>query len=314
MTEHEKEIREFGNKDDFWLFGYGSLIWKPPPHYDKRIPGYIEGYVRRFWQTSEDHRGTPEAPGRVATLIDRSHWETLTDHHAPTERVWGAAYHIPASRVPEVRAYLDIREINGYSIQFTPFHPAPFTATISSPPSSPSFLDLQHRIPSHNTSALGNGAQDRASADGASKPTRHKQTLSISMSTTISATTEPSGLPIRCLVYIGLPENPQFLGPQDPDVLARRILSSRGPSGENKEYLYMLERSLLELSKDSGDSHVSDLVRRAREIENEELEREGYDRVLEEEGLVGVVERKMEVGVPLHRVGSTEEQEEVEHS
>ncbi|CAZ84462.1 unnamed protein product [Tuber melanosporum] len=28
---------------EFWLFGYGSLIWKPPPDYDRRVPGYIKG-------------------------------------------------------------------------------------------------------------------------------------------------------------------------------------------------------------------------------------------------------------------------------
>ncbi|KAK8164159.1 ChaC-like protein [Phyllosticta citrichinensis] len=206
--------------EDFWLFGYGSLIWKPPPHFDERVPGYIEGYVRRFWQVpltrphSQDHRGTPEAPGRVATLIDRAHWETLTDHvrhNAPVERVWGAAYHIPSRHAAEVRDYLDIREINGYSIQYTPFHPAP-------------------------------------TADN------------------------PKPSPIHCMVYIGLPENPQFVGPQDPQALAEHILKSKGPSGENKEYLYMLETALLGLSPESGDDHVTDLLRRCREIEARAIE------------------------------------------
>ncbi|KAI6893647.1 hypothetical protein KC334_g12648, partial [Hortaea werneckii] len=118
---------------DLWLFGYGSLIWKPPPHYDLRVPGYIEGYVRRFWQASQDHRGTPEAPGRVATLIDRTLWETLTDQHpSAPPRVWGAAYRIPSPRVAEVKEYLDIREINGYSIQYTPFN-----SSVSQPPPPP---------------------------------------------------------------------------------------------------------------------------------------------------------------------------------
>jgi cation transport regulator ChaC len=126
--------------------------------------------------------------------------------HEPTERVWGAAYHIPSSKVAQVRSYLDIREINGYSIQFTPFQPS---------------------SPSHSS-------------------------------------------PIKCLVYIGLPENPQFLGPQEPGALARRILESRGPSGENREYLFNLEEALLGLSAESGDWHVSDLVARCREIEERE--------------------------------------------
>jgi hypothetical protein len=105
------------------------------------------------------------------------------------------------------------------------------------------------------------------------------------------------------LVYIGLPENPQFLGPQDPDALARHILKSKGPSGENREYLFMLEQALLDLSKDSGDAHVSDLVRRCREIEAHNA-REDVGGEDEEQG--------QGVGVPLHKVGSTEEQEEVE--
>ncbi|KAF1840382.1 ChaC-like protein [Cucurbitaria berberidis CBS 394.84] len=236
MADHQREIETFGSNDDFWLFGYGSLIWKPPPHYDQRIPGYIEGYVRRFWQASEDHRGTPEAPGRVVTLIDRAHWDTLTDHHEPTEKVWGAAYHIPSSKVAEVRTYLDIREINGYSIQFTPFHPAaPLTTTeisFSPPPPNPEPLISKGIKRSRTTSIQG----------------------------------EPN-TPIRCLVYIGLPSNPQFLGPQDPDALARKILESKGPSGENREYLFNLEGALKGLSRASGDAHVSDLVHRCRALE-----------------------------------------------
>lgn len=38
--------------------------------------------------------------------------------------MWGTAYRIEASHVAEVKEYLDIREINGYTIHYTPFHPA----------------------------------------------------------------------------------------------------------------------------------------------------------------------------------------------
>lgn len=105
-------------------------------------------------------------------------------------------------------------------------------------------------------------------------------------------------------MYIGLPTNPQFLGPQEPEELAKRILQSRGPSGENREYLYLLERGLLELSGESGDSHVSDLVVRCRRLEQEEGKAK--------EGESKNVEGQKGEGEHLHRAGSTEEQEEVE--
>ncbi|KNG89954.1 cation transport protein ChaC [Aspergillus nomiae NRRL 13137] len=75
-----------------------------------------------------DHRGTPENPGRVVTVIERGFWETLNDPLAQLEsssagRVWGAAYHIPASHAEEVHDYLDEREIDGYTVHYTPFYP-----------------------------------------------------------------------------------------------------------------------------------------------------------------------------------------------
>ncbi|OBA00818.1 gamma-glutamylcyclotransferase [Halomonas sp. G11] len=89
----------FDEHADLWLFGYGSLIWKADFAYLERQPAYITGWARRFWQASHDHRGTPEAPGRVATLI-----------RSPGAVCHGMAYRI----TPDVLGPLDVREKNGY--------------------------------------------------------------------------------------------------------------------------------------------------------------------------------------------------------
>jgi cation transport protein ChaC len=67
----------------------------------------------------------------VVTLIERSFWASLVDaHDSAPDRVWGVAYRIEAAHVAEVKDYLDIREINGYTIHYTPFHPADGSASI----------------------------------------------------------------------------------------------------------------------------------------------------------------------------------------
>ncbi|CAG8552836.1 15352_t:CDS:2 [Acaulospora morrowiae] len=100
---------------EYWVFGYGSLIWKPPPVYEERISGFIKGYVRRFWQGSVDHRGTEENPGRVVTLIPIEEWK-LHDHEDGI--TWGVAYRIHEKDVEDIKKYLDYREKNGYTIHY----------------------------------------------------------------------------------------------------------------------------------------------------------------------------------------------------
>lgn len=102
-TEHNRNRQDFSGIDSIWLFGYGSLIYKVDFPYLEKRPASIEGWARRFWQGSHDHRGTPEAPGRVVTLIEQ-----------PGAKCKGMAFRVS----PSVFEHLDVREKNGY-LRFT---------------------------------------------------------------------------------------------------------------------------------------------------------------------------------------------------
>ncbi|KAI0921368.1 hypothetical protein AcW2_006360 [Taiwanofungus camphoratus] len=101
------------------VFGYGSLIFKPPPHVIAQVPGFLKGYVRRFAQMSHDHRGTPENPGRAVTLVHNEDWEAFSgsDPFPHDDVVWGIAYTINPLYESEVRDYLDYREKDGYTLE-----------------------------------------------------------------------------------------------------------------------------------------------------------------------------------------------------
>jgi cation transport regulator ChaC len=89
----------FGDHDEVWLFGYGSLIYLVGFPYLEAKPASIHGWSRRFWQGSHDHRGTPENPGRVVTLIEEA--DAICG---------GLAFRVEVA----VFEQLDEREKNGY--------------------------------------------------------------------------------------------------------------------------------------------------------------------------------------------------------
>lgn len=92
-----------GARGPLWIFGYGSLIWRPDFPYLERRPARLHGWQRRFWQGSHDHRGVPDRPGRVVTLVEAG------DGHCD-----GMAYRVERETAERTFEVLDHREKNGY--------------------------------------------------------------------------------------------------------------------------------------------------------------------------------------------------------
>ncbi len=72
------------SEEPLYVFGYGSLVWRPGVEHVECHTLCLRGFRRAFHQGSTDHRGTPGAPGRVVTLVQE-----------PGAVTWGKALRLP---------------------------------------------------------------------------------------------------------------------------------------------------------------------------------------------------------------------------
>jgi len=82
---------------DLWVFGYGSLMWRPGFDHVESHRASLHGYHRSLCIFSHVHRGTPDVPGLVLGL-DRG------------GRCRGLAFRVEAGERDATLAYLRERE------------------------------------------------------------------------------------------------------------------------------------------------------------------------------------------------------------
>jgi glutathione-specific gamma-glutamylcyclotransferase len=81
-----------------WVFGYGSLIWRPGFTFMHSEPARLEGWHRSLCVLSHIYRGTPDCLGLVFGLDKGGHCN-------------GVAFEVAEADWPQTYAYLTDREL-----------------------------------------------------------------------------------------------------------------------------------------------------------------------------------------------------------
>jgi glutathione-specific gamma-glutamylcyclotransferase len=127
----ERTLDEWGGHDDLWIFGYGSLIWKPDFEFAERRPAKVHGWHRALKMWSRINRGTPERPGLVFGMLSGGCCQ-------------GMVFRIPKANGREVLAQLWAREMT-----LAVYDPKWLTCQTSHGPVEALAFTLSRKSPNH---------------------------------------------------------------------------------------------------------------------------------------------------------------------
>lgn len=94
----ERTLDDWGGQKDLWVFGYGSLIWRPDFDFLERRAAKVHGWHRALKMWSRINRGTPECPGLVFGML-------------PGGSCRGMLFRVDQSHAPQVLTNLWQREM-----------------------------------------------------------------------------------------------------------------------------------------------------------------------------------------------------------